>query len=128
MIDDYFEQVRKLIAASPVIRSSNVAYDRRSDEVGFMRGDLYFIDDSRLHLREFVRQIGNAPAERYSYAYHYQRAGGALVFRYDNTKHFPNLPNFPHHKHAGDESKASPAPLPDLASVLKEIESLIGVE
>jgi hypothetical protein len=128
VIDDYFETVRELIAVSPVIRSSNVAYDRRSDEFGFMRGDLYFIDDSHLHFREFVRQIGNAPAERYTYAFHYKKADGVFVFRYDDTRHYPHLPNFPHHKHVGDESNVTSVSPPDLASVLKEIESLIAVD
>ena len=62
MIDDYFETVRAAIAASPVARASSVNYDRRSDEIGFRRGDLSFSDSSRLHFREFVRQPEGAPA------------------------------------------------------------------
>ena len=33
------------------------------------------------------------------YRYHYQNEENQLIFRYDSTSHFPDLPTFPHHKH-----------------------------
>ena len=33
------------------------------------------------------------------YRYHFQNEQNNLIFRYDNTPHFPDLPSFPHHKH-----------------------------
>ena len=33
------------------------------------------------------------------YRYHFQDGQNNLVFRYDNTPHFPHLESFPHHKH-----------------------------
>lgn len=33
------------------------------------------------------------------YRYHYQNEENQLIFRYDSTPHFPDLPTFPHHKH-----------------------------
>ncbi len=128
MIDSYFDQIRAAIAESSVVHTSNVAFDRRGDEVGYLRGDLFFSDDSHLHFREFVRIEGSALARRYRYAFHYESADRTVIFRYDNSPHFPDLPSFPHHKHVGDESSVAPAAPPDLASVLKEIESLIVVE
>jgi hypothetical protein len=50
--------------------------------------------------------------------YHYQRADGTLVFRYDNAPHYPGLPRFPEHKHSGDQ--VLPASAPDLSQVLIE--------
>lgn len=38
-----------------------------------------------------------------SYRYHFQDKQSQLVFRYDNTPHFPALDNFPHHKHLPDK-------------------------
>jgi hypothetical protein len=61
------------------------------------------------------------------YAYHYQRPDGALVFRYDNTPHFPTLPTFPYHKHEGNEANVVAASPPDLAAILSEIQSLIEI-
>lgn len=123
MIEEYFRQVEALIAASGVVHSSRVAYDKRSTFIGFLRGEIYFLDGSNLHLREFVDvEYG---IQCYRYAYHYQRADGTLVFRYDNTPHYPGLATFPHHKHEGSEGNVVTAATPDLAQVLAEIQELI---
>ncbi|MGH2522739.1 MAG: toxin-antitoxin system TumE family protein [Anaerolineales bacterium] len=74
-----------------------------------------------LHFRELADT--ETTVQRIAYVYHYQRADGALVFRYDNSTHYPSLPNAPHHKHDGDENTVVPANAPDLAAVLKEIEA-----
>jgi hypothetical protein len=86
---------------------------------------VYFLDNSRLHFREFVNT--ESGIERFAYSYHYQSPGGEMIFRYDNTNHFPRLSNFPHHKHVGVESNVVSANAPDLAAVLKEIELLVSV-
>ncbi len=52
----------------------------------------------------------------HQYVYHYQRADGRQVFRYDNAPHYPDLPGFPEHKHEGE--RVSSAPVPDLSEVL----------
>jgi Family of unknown function (DUF6516) len=126
MIDEYFANVRAAIYASPFVDSFEIDFGRRSDEIGFIRGDILFTDGSRLHLREYVQQPAAAPAERYTYVYHYQRSNETMIFRYDNAPHYPNLVNFPHHKHVGSETNIVAAEPLDLASVLKEIESFIG--
>lgn len=35
------------------------------------------------------------------YRYHCQDDANRLLFRYDDTPHFPDLDTFPHHKHIG---------------------------
>ena len=44
------------------------------------------------------------------------------IFRYDNTEHFPDLPNFPYHKHTPKNVIASSSPT--LEEVLKGITQL----
>ena len=61
---------------------------------------------------------------RKMYSYHYQGANASLIFRYDDTPHFPALPQFPHHKHVGSKSDAIPTQPPDLLAVLREIEAI----
>ena len=124
MIDSYFRQFDALIAAAGIVHSSSITHDKRSTFVGFTRGSVYFLDGSVLHIREFVTvQHG---AERYMYAYHYQRPDGNIAFRYDNTPHFPTLSTFPHHKHEGDETNVVAADPPELEQVLTEIRNLIA--
>jgi len=122
-IERYFQALQKVIATSSIVAISDVTFEKRSDHVGFVRGNLTFVDGSQLHLRELVdvRQI----ATRAMYVYHYQRVDSSFVFRYDNTRHFHQLPNFPHHKHTGDESNVAASHAPTLAEVLAEIESSI---
>ena len=124
MIEDYFRQIESLVANADIVRFFTITYDKRSPSIGFVRGSIYFLDGSLLHLREFVDvEYGS---ERYMYAYHYQRPDGALVFRYDNTPHFPHLPTFPHHKHEGSESHVMAASPGDLEAILAEIRGLMS--
>jgi len=125
LIEDYFRLVEILLADARIIHSSSITYDKRSTAIGFIRGVLYFLDGSQLHLREFINVEHNV--ERYMYVYHYQRPDGALVFRYDNTPHFPALPTFPHHKHEYDKANVIAASPPDLQTILTEIQNLIEV-
>lgn len=125
MILAYFETVRALLVATPFVRTFSLETDQRSDSIGFLRGDLTFLDDSHLHFREYVRQADDASPERYMYAYHYQQAEGQLVFRYDNTAHHLDLPTAPHHKHLAHPARVVPATPPNLETVLREIELLI---
>jgi hypothetical protein len=112
MIEDYFRQVAALIADASIVHSSSITYDKRSSDIGLIRGDIHFFDGSRLHIREFVSV--QHEVDRYMYAYHYQRSDGSLVFRYDNAPHFQSLTTFPDHKHEGAESNVVSATAPDL--------------
>ncbi len=57
------------------------------------------------------------------YAYHYQNAQTQLIFRYDNTRHFPDLATFPHHKHL--PAQVIPSEEMDLERVIQEIVTYI---
>ncbi len=122
MIDAYFRTILATLRASPIVQSHDVTFDKRGPHAGYVRGDVFFADDSQLHFREFVStQFG---PDRFVYVYHYQTADGAMIFRYDNTPHFPALPTFPHHKHLADEVTVAACNAPTLADVLAEIEAL----
>jgi hypothetical protein len=126
LVDDYFLSIHTLLEQSPIVLSSCLTFDKRSQSIGFIRGDIYLLDGSLLHVREFMAV--QQTIDRYMYVYHYQDANGMLLFRYDNTPHFPDIPTFPHHKHAGSESSVIAANAPDLPAVLLEIAGRIGGE
>lgn len=121
MIEAYTEALLAAIAATPAVQSSSVNLEQRGPRAGLIRGDIYFSDGSRLHFRELVEL--QAGVVRLMYSYHYQHADETLIFRYDDTPHYPELPDFPHHKHI-PEAVRSAIP-PDLRTVLKEIESTL---
>ncbi len=60
-----------------------------------------------------------------SYRYHFQNSQNALVFRYDNTPHFPQLPCFPHHKHLPYAVESSQKPM--LLQVIREVETILSM-
>lgn len=122
MIEAYFQSLLDIVAASPIVRASNVTLDKRTLRAGLIRGDVYFADGSRLHFRELVEI--QTDVVRRMYSYHYQGAGTALIFRYDDTPHHPDMSTFPHHKHAGSEANVVVATPPDLPTVLREIEGI----
>ena len=124
-IETYFQQLRETIDSCPIVSSFDVTYDKRGNHEGFIHGEIYLVDDSILHLREFVDvEMG---VDRLTYVYQYMDSAKRLVFRYDNTGHHKrlNLITYPHHKHEGSEHNAVASPAPHLAAVLSEIETLV---
>jgi hypothetical protein len=58
------------------------------------------------------------------YRYHFQDEQSQVLFRYDNTPHFPELTNFPHHKHL--ESGVADCEKPSIPQVLDEAAGYSG--
>lgn len=88
MIQQYFQELETLVTEARAVASHELLFDQRALDAGYVRGDIYFTDGSRLHVREYVNtEFG---VERLTYVYHYQRADETFVFRYDNTAHFPS--------------------------------------
>ena len=94
-----------------------------TEEHSILDACVRFYDDSRLFVFEDSGYTEEGQIIQSEYSFHYQHAGGTLIFRYDNSPHFPNLPTFPAHKHTPDGVIRAPAP--DLADVLREIDTLL---
>ncbi len=124
-IETYFSQIRDTIERCTFLGSSSITYDKRSTYIGFIRGELHFVDGSVLFVREFV-DVEEA-LDRLTYAYHYIDPVNTFVFRYDNSGHHRKLglSSYPHHKHQGHQDNIVASVAPDLAAVLQEIEQLV---
>ncbi len=83
---------------------------------------VFCVDESQLHFWEFVNT--QPKVVRFTYVYNHQAADGSMIFRYDNTSHFPTLSSFPHRKHLSDGTSVEAYVEPTLAQVLAEIEAL----
>ncbi len=74
--------------------SSYIVNDfKKSDAAFYLNLKAVFIDDSELHVREYV------DIDHRKYAFHWQSSNGELILRWDNAPHFRNIVTFPHHKH-----------------------------
>jgi Family of unknown function (DUF6516) len=122
LIEDYFKSLLDLIISLPFVENPQVNLEKRAETVGFIRGDIEFIDGSLLHFRELIDL--RLPLRLVMYAYHYQLVDGTLIFRYDNASHHMKVSTFPHHKHTHDGEIISANEI-RLEVVLREIESEI---
>jgi hypothetical protein len=48
-IEDYFKSLLDLITSLPFVENPQVNLEKRAETVGFIRGDIEFIDGSLLH-------------------------------------------------------------------------------
>lgn len=124
-IESYFQRIREILDTCPFVQSSELTFDQRSSHEGFLRGNVYFLDGSLLHLREFIDV--EVSVERLTYVFQYMDQTGKLVFRYDNTRHQRDrdLPTYPHHKHEGEEGRIVASSPQDFAGILKQVEDLV---
>ncbi|QTA90825.1 toxin TumE [Desulfonema magnum] len=118
MISHYLSQIES------AIRGLRDAYTERYKEeiLGYDRANLRirirFLSGYLLELNEAI--ILKAGQIKYlDYRYHFQDRENNLVFRYDNTPHFPNIDSFPHHKHL--KSEVIPSDKPSILKVIEEV-------
>lgn len=124
-IEAYFNHVRQIIDGTTAIILFDVTYSNQGEEVGYIRGNITFLDDSILHFREYIdAEFG---VERLMYSYHYMNSAKQLIFRYDDTDHHHELHllTHPHHKHDGSEENILASNAPTLEEVLDEITLLL---
>lgn len=82
-----------------------------------LRVRVRFADGSLLELNEAVIVEANV-IEHLDYRYHLQDVRNRLLFRYDNTPHFPDIDTFPHHKHI--RNSAGQSTRPSIQQVIEE--------
>ena len=87
-----------------------------------LRIRLRFQQEYLLEINEAIIVIDNQ-LEFLDYRYHFQAGNNQLVFRYDSTPHFPNLINFPHHKHLPENVISSKKP--EIIQVLQEVAEIL---
>jgi glycogen debranching enzyme len=126
LIDNYFENIRNILTTFPLINKFELETEKRSETLGFIRGNAYFNDGSLLHIREFVDTEISINIGKYTYQY--MSKEGDLIFRYDNAPHHQklNLSTFPHHKHDRREDNIVTSEAPSLENVCQEITRIMN--
>ncbi len=121
MILDYFKQLKDVIEKfSHIVANSTTNEKTYSNKRGLISGKIHFTDESRL---DFVEVKDIEKQEKIKYSYHYMNSKHEMLFRYDNTKHFPDIASFPHHKHIKNGINESKEP--EMNDVLSEIEKQV---
>lgn len=117
LLTAYFDDIEQQLLSLPNLYveqfSATILTPERANlklRIRFKRKYLLAISEALLVVGEQVKQI--------DYRYHFQDENNQVIFRYDSTPHFPDLPTFPHHKHLPNTVIA--ADKPDIAQVFQE--------
>src|SRR5665647_3961013 len=100
---DSFHQVIGKIDDYGFAEAIDIKEEIRPAKQTVAKAKIDLVDGSVLHIRVYIDAKYNI--EVVSYAYQYQDAKGKLIFRYDNTRHKPEL-GIKDHKHLYDGSMA----------------------
>ncbi len=120
---DYFDQVDQFLEAYPDVYLENYNATILSSEWANLKLRLRFYFQYLLSISEALVVVDDQ-ITAIDYRYHFQDGQNNLVFRYDNTPHFPNLSSFPHHKHLVDRVIACGQP--NIAMVIQDAIAFIG--
>jgi Family of unknown function (DUF6516) len=108
-VEEYFDRVHQLVQDLPDAQTERYEEHILSATRGNLRIRLRFSDNALLEISEAFVIVGGE-LRWLSYRYHYQDSSAALVFRYDNAPHHPEIVTRPDHKHSGEQILASAHP------------------
>lgn len=124
-LDDYWSWLEQIIAASGGYLDDDTLFvypveDAEGELKGFRirQQRLNFWNDTFLAFALVV----NEDLEQVRYSYHYQRRGGAMIFRKDNVHAHRGLPGVPHvHRDPARPHLAEPYEEADLEEALEQV-------
>jgi hypothetical protein len=100
---EYVLQLKAKLAISPIVASFNVVEEKVWSDRGYIRLRMALSNGDFLEAAEyFVLQDNASITRRYRYQW-MDEERRELRKRWDNVEHYPDLSNFPHHVHVGNE-------------------------
>ncbi len=121
---EYLESVRNFLLADSHISGHQILREYEEEEKSYLRARLTLADDSILEFSEFIELEAESGVKITAYSYHWTKPDGTLLRRWDNARHYPQLENFPHHIHVGENEVVSSAPT-NIFTILDEIAKII---
>lgn len=107
------------------IHSFDVLSERVLEGIGLLRIRVLLVNGDILYLLErFEEADGRIAVGKYSF--HWQRADGSLIRRWDNAPHHPEITSFPNHLHEDDENHVLAHEAVDIFQVLESIEKALA--
>ena len=122
-IQEYLESIKERLLTDSAIAVFHILRERITSTDGHLRAKLEMANETFLEFSEYVQIGDEEEIEVKTYSYHWSDAKDQLIKRWDNTPHFPDLPNFPHHVHVGVEDKVESGKQMSIFTVLDEIAS-----
>lgn len=125
-VEDYLNNIQSRLTASPVILEIEIVSRRGLDDRGYFRARLKLINNDFLEVSEYFEIRAGMPHTK---EYRYQLMDVTkkeLKKRWDNAKHYPDLPNYPHHIHVGDEKQVVSGQVLSIIELVDVIEHELG--
>lgn len=121
-IQAYFDTIEIYLLENPAICSYAIIRREITKFDGKLRTKATLNNNSLLEFFIYVNEI-DGQVQLSKYSFHWQNAHGDLIKRWDNAPHHPTLENAPHHIHTADGAVASALNVPDVFSVMQQIEN-----
>lgn len=104
---EYLGELKASLIALSCIASLAVVEERTLPERGYFRARMVLTNEDFLEVAEyFVFEEDDCRTNRYRYQW-MDSSRQRLKKRWDNVEHHPELPNFPHHIHVGEDTNRS---------------------
>ena len=108
-LQQYINEVKAKLNASSVVSSVEIVDERTLLNRGYFRARLTLRNGDFLEIAESF-SIQNERCVTLDYRYQWMdKTKQKLRKRWDSVRHFPDLPNFPHHVHIAEESNVEPS-------------------
>jgi len=123
---DYLESIKRNFLTDSRINRHQILREYENVEKSYIRARLTLADESFLEFSEYIEHDLGDEIKITRYSYHWIDKDGKMLRRWDNTKHFPQLKNSPHHVHNGGSDGATSGKPVNIFEVLDEIASTIN--
>lgn len=125
-IGRYLTEIKTRLALSNCIAQVEVVTERAIQDHGYFRARLRLSNGDFLEVSEYFIVRGSQ-LETVEYRYQWMDpAQKQLIRRWDNARHFPELPHFPHHVHVGEENQVVPGHVLSISGLIDLIEQELG--
>jgi len=122
MIQGCFQRLIQKLLMSPLVISFEVVREHIQEDDGYIRVKCLLQRSQLLEFAQYVR-VTAGRVRIATYSYHWQDARGALLRRWDNVPHHPEIASFPHHVHLSETEVFDSGPM-TLEKILRAIEGL----
>jgi len=123
----YIDRVKEKLNTSTIISSIEIVDERILFNRGYFRARLTLSNQDFLEIAEsFTVQDDQLITLDYRYQW-MDNAKQVLRKRWDSVKHFPALPNFPHHVHIDSESNVEPGESRNIPAFIDFMESELNL-
>jgi hypothetical protein len=121
-ITERLDAIKERLVTDPIVEAFEITRERITLVDAHLRVRLVLADDSQLEFSEYMQYSrASGEIEAITYSYHWADANKALIKRWDNAPHFPDMPGFPHHVHDGVAGAVKPNQPMNIFAVLDGI-------